>query len=105
MEKKQCPVLWAYTQHSNIHTQVLIFNGSHCERQCWAEAKPTLDGAMGVAQLLCTLVVLLGLACYYLSAQEVKMRDSADFQFFSLKYSFNVSISGTKILGVLINCS
>lgn len=85
MEKKQFPVLWAYTQHVNIHTQVLISNGSHCEWQRWAEAKPTLDGAMWAAQFLCALVVLLGLAFYNLVAQEVKMRDSADFLFFFLQ--------------------
>lgn len=60
----------------------LFFNGSHCEWQRWAEAKPTLDGATWAAQLLCALVVLLGLAFYNLVAQEVKMRDSADFCFF-----------------------
>lgn len=98
MEKKQFPVLWAYTQHGNIHTQVLIFNGSHCEWQCWAEAKHTLDGAMWVAQFLCALVVLLGLAFYYLSAQEVKMRDSAEFQFFSSNIPLMLVVLGQEIL-------
>lgn len=97
----------AFTQQGDIHPQVLVFNESHCEWQCWAEAKPASDGAVWAAQLFCAPVVLLGLAFYNLAAQEVKMRDSADFSifFFFFKYSFNVSISGTRILGVLINCS
>lgn len=51
-------------------------------------------------------VVLFDTASYSLAAQEVKMKGlSRFFYFFFLKYSFNVSISGTGTLGVLINCS
>lgn len=52
-----------------------------------------------------SFVILLGKAVYSLAAQGVKQRDSADFSKFSPKYSFNVNISGTGILRVLINCS
>lgn len=89
MENKQCPVPPAFTQQGDIHPQVLVFNESHCEWQCWAEAKPASDGAVWAAQLFCAPAVLLGLAFYNLAAQEVKMRDSADFSIF---FSSNIPL-------------